>query len=100
MGKKAKQKPEEVVRVRLPRHGEILGVVESMLGGNRLRVRCFDGKTRMGRIPGRIKKKVWIREGDVVIIIPWSFQDAKAEVVFRYTSPQVAWLKRKGIWQG
>lgn len=101
MDKKTEQKSEEeVLRVRLPRHGEILGVVESMLGGNRLRVRCFDGKTRMGRIPGRIKKKVWIREGDVVIIIPWSFQDEKAEVVFRYTAPQVAWLKRKGIWQG
>jgi len=50
----------------------------------------------MGRIPGKMKKRIWIREGDVVIVVPWSFQDEKADVVWRYTRPQVDWLKRKG----
>jgi translation initiation factor 1A len=93
------EKKEEILRVRIPKEGELLGVVEAMLGGNRLLVKCKDGKTRMGRIPGRIKKKVWIKVGDVVIVVPWSFQDSKAEVVFRYSPPQVAWLKRKGLWE-
>jgi translation initiation factor 1A len=50
----------------------------------------------MGRIPGSKKKRMWVREGDVVIVAPWSFQDAKADVVWKYTRPQVEWLQRKG----
>ncbi|MBU2617468.1 MAG: translation initiation factor eIF-1A [Euryarchaeota archaeon] len=91
---------EEITRVRIPQGGEILGIVEGMLGANRLSVRCMDGKTRMGRIPGRMKKRIWIRRGDVVIVVPWEFQDDKSDVVWRYTSPQVDWLERKGYLQG
>lgn len=50
----------------------------------------------MGRIKGKIKKKVWIREGDILIVIPWNFQDDKADIIYRYTRPQVEWLKRTG----
>jgi len=90
---------EEVLRIRMPKKekGEILGVVESMLGASRLRVKCIDGKTRMGRIQGKIRKRVWIRERDAIIAVPWQFQDEKADISFRYTSTQVAWLKRKGF---
>jgi len=49
----------------------------------------------MARIPGKMKKRIWIREGDVVIIIPWEFQNEKADVVWRYTGPQVDWLQRR-----
>jgi translation initiation factor 1A len=38
----------------------------------------MDGVVRMGRIPGSMKKKTWIREGDIVIAVPWDFQDTKA----------------------
>jgi translation initiation factor 1A len=54
----------------------------------------------MARIPGKMKKRIWIREGDVVIIIPWDFQNEKADVVWRYTGPQVDWLQRKGFLKG
>jgi hypothetical protein len=39
-------------------------IAELMMGANQIRVRCFDGVTRLGRIKGKIKKKVWIREGE------------------------------------
>jgi len=85
--------------VRTPRKekGEILAIVDSMLGANHIRVRCLDGKVRLGRIPGKMRKKIWIREKDVVIVIPWDFQDEKANVIWKYTRPQVAWLERKGF---
>jgi len=70
--------------------------VETRLGANRLKVRCFDGKERMARIPGKMKKRIWIRENDVVIVVPWDFQDEKADVVWRYTRPQADYLERKG----
>jgi translation initiation factor 1A len=90
--------PEEMVRVRIPnkRNREIFAHTELMMGANHIRVRCFDGVTRMGRIKGKIKKKVWIREGDILIVIPWSFQDDKCDIIYRYTVPQVEWLKRNG----
>ena len=54
----------------------------------------------MARIPGKMKKRIWIREGDVVIIVPWDFQNDKADVIWRYTGPQVDWLQRKGFLKG
>jgi len=60
----------------------VLGTVISMLGSNRVTVKCMDGVTRMCRIPGKMKKRIWIREGDVIIIVPWDFQDEKGDVLF------------------
>ncbi len=74
--------------------------MESLLGSNRIKVRGLDGVTRMARIPGKLKKRIWIREGDVVIIVPWDFQAEKADVVWRYTGPQVDYLQRKGFLKG
>jgi translation initiation factor 1A len=87
-----------IIRVRLPnkRNNEMFGMADLMLGANHIRVKCFDGVTRVGRIKGKIKKRVWIREGDVLIVIPWSFQDEKCDIVYRYTGPQVEWLRRNG----
>ncbi|MDN7011959.1 translation initiation factor eIF-1A [Methanoculleus sp. FWC-SCC3] len=87
---------DEVIRVRLPnkKNREMFASAELMLGANHIKIRCFDGVTRVGRIKGKIKKKVWIREGDVLVVVPWSFQDEKCDVVYRYTRPQVEWLRK------
>jgi translation initiation factor 1A len=84
------------IRVRLPkrRNHEQFAMAELMMGANHIRVRCADGVTRMGRIKGKIKKRVWIREGDTLIVTPWSFQDDKCDIIYRYLPPQVDWLRR------
>ncbi|MFX1368528.1 MAG: translation initiation factor 1A, partial [Promethearchaeota archaeon] len=53
--------PEELVRVKTPNRadGEMYGIIIQMLGFDRVRVRCEDGEIRIGRIPGRMKKRVW-----------------------------------------
>ena len=82
---------------KIPRKGEIPGVVEQILGHGKLRVRCADGITRLSRIPGKMKKRIWIREGDVVLVKPWDFQsDEKADVIWRYTRTEANWLERRG----
>src|SRR5512145_839277 len=88
----------EVSRVRIPRKdkNEVLATVASLLGSKRVTLQCMDGIVRMGRIPGSKKKRMWIREGDVVIANPWEIQDSKAEINWKYTGPQVEWLERKG----
>ncbi len=74
----------------------MFGIVTSMLGAGHIRVRCEDGVERLGRIPGKMRKRIWIREGDVVIIVPWPFQKDRGDIIWRYTNPQVEWLERKG----
>ena len=90
---------EPVTRVRTPNRNEneVLGTVTGMLGGSRVTVRCLDSTTRMCRIRGKMKKRTWVREGDIVIVVPWDFQDEKGDVVWRYTGPQADWLLKKGF---
>ena len=91
---------EEMERLRVPRPNEVMGVVEQMFGFDRLRVRCKDGHVRNCRIPGKIRKRLWVREGDVVIVRPWLVQGGeKGDIVYRYTRTQVEWLRRKGLWE-
>lgn len=95
-GQNPNQVPGEIVRVRLPHGKEILGVLEQRLGASRISIRCMDGKTRNCRVPGRLKKKLWLREGDIVIVEPWEFDNEKGDVIFKYNPAQVQWLQRKG----
>ena len=89
--------PEEVVtRVRLPRGEEVIGIIEQRLGGNKMLVNCLDGKTRNCRVPGRLKRELWLRPGDIVIIEPWELDKEKGDVIFKYRPNQVEWLKAKG----
>lgn len=88
---------EQIGRVKLPHGRETFGILEQRLGGSRMRVRCMDGKTRICRVPGRLKKKLWVREGDVLLIEPWELGgDEKGDVIFKYKPNQVDWLKNKG----
>ena len=77
------------------KNGEIFGIADQLLGASKIRIMCADGKSRLGRIPGKLKKRMWIREGDLVIIKPWEFQNEKADIVWRYTKTQANYLSRK-----
>ena len=96
--KKSNIEPTENIRVTLPYKpkGEMFAVAETFQGGSRLQLICEDGKRRMGRIPGKLRRRMWVRENDLLIVVPWSFQDSKADVKFRYTPTQTSNLKRNG----
>ncbi|MFC7198828.1 translation initiation factor eIF-1A [Halospeciosus flavus] len=82
--------------LRMPDDDEVFAVVTQHNGGNHVELRCADGKTRMGRIPGRMKYRVWISEGDVVLAEPWDWQDEKADVEWRYDDSAADQLRREG----
>ena len=90
------QEEEVVTRVRLPRGEEMIGIIEQRLGGNKMMVNCFDGKTRNCRVPGRLKRALWLRPGDVVIVEPWELDKNKGDIIFKYRPNQIEWLKNKG----
>jgi translation initiation factor 1A len=103
MGKKKKEQAvlqkqqDEIRRIKLPRAPETFGVVEQRLGGSRMSIRCLDGHKRICRIPGRLKRQLWVREGDIVIVQPWEYDgDKKGDIIFKYRYSQVDWLKRQG----
>ncbi|MFT4312394.1 MAG: translation initiation factor eIF-1A [Candidatus Woesearchaeota archaeon] len=92
------QQQNEVVRVRVPRDPEVLGILDERVGGSRMKVRCMDGKVRLCRIPGKLKRRLWTREGDVLLIKPWEFGgDEKGDVIFKYRPNQIPVLKKKGL---
>ena len=87
-------------KIRLPYspRGEMFALVKEFSGGSRLIAVCEDEKTRMVRITGRLKKKVWVRWGDLIIIKKWTVQeDSKADLVYRYTKTQKDTLKSKRL---
>ncbi|MCM8774703.1 MAG: translation initiation factor eIF-1A [Candidatus Omnitrophica bacterium] len=90
-------KDGEVFRVRIPKGKEILGIVEQRFGGAKMLIRCMDGKSRNCRVPGRYKRSLWLREGDVVLIEPWEFDNSRGDIIFKYTKAAVSWLQRKGF---
>ena len=76
-------------RVRLPKAGEQFAVVMEMNGGSRMRALCGDGHTRMIRIGGKLKRRMWCRPNDLIIIRPWVIQsNEKADLVYRYLPTQ------------
>jgi len=92
---------EEIRRVKLPKGKQTFGILEQRLGGSRNRVRCLDGKTRICRIPGRLKRKLWVREGDTLLVEPWEDGgDERGDVIFKYKKNQIDYLKKNGLLQG
>jgi len=93
---KNSEEPARISRAPLPKQGEIIGIIEQRLGGNKMSVNCLDGKNRNCRVPGRLRRKLWLRPDDVVIIQPWELDDKKGDVLFKYRPNQIAWLKQQG----
>ena len=87
------------IRVPLPKRkvNEMFAIADQILGGRRVRAVCEDGDSRLARIPGKMRRRQWVREGDLIVVQPWDFQDEKANVVMRYTKTQSLYLSRKGV---
>lgn len=87
------------IRVKMPNKkvNEMFALASQILGGRRVTVLCEDGESRMARIPGKMRRRQWVREGDLIIVWPWDFQDSKADVKHRYTKTQAMYLSRKGV---
>ena len=94
------QDEQQFTRLKRAKEGQHIGLVIQRLGGNRMEVSCNDGKTRNARVPGRFRRKFWLRPGDGVIVEPWPDDDNKADIVFQYRKGEVSKLKREGLLDG
>merc|ERR1719495_426673 len=57
---------------------------------------CFDGVKRLCHIGGKLRKKVWINQSDIVLIGLRDYQDAKADVILKYSADEARNLKSYG----
>ena len=80
----------------LKEEGQEYAQVTKKLGGGRVEAYCFDGKTRLAVIRGKMRKKVWINLNDIVLIGLRSFQDEKADVIQKYNPDEARRLKAQG----
>ena len=90
---------DEYIRLPLPKKnkGELFAISERLMGASRMNIICGDGKSRMARIPGRMKRRARVRAGDLLIIKPWDIQDEKADVIYRYTRTQSRILSKRHL---
>ena len=63
---------------------QLYGRVERVLGDMRCEVLCKDGVHRVCKIRGKMRKRVWIATGDVVLVCLRDFQDDKADIIHKY----------------
>jgi len=97
LGKKKVLSESEIHELVLPSANEVLGIATKMLGFDRLMVKCQDGHERLCRIRGKMKRRVWIRVNDIVVVSPWEFQtESRGDITWRYTRGQAEMLRRRG----
>lgn len=84
----------------MPQEGELLGRVIKLVGGDNIIVKCTDGKVRTCRKRGKIKRRMWIRDEDMVLIAPWDFKADRADIIWRYISVHAEKMEQDGLLTG
>jgi translation initiation factor 1A len=82
----------------MPRDNEVVGSVTKASGASNFIVMCSDNNERVCTIPGRLKRRFWIKEGDAVLVKPWVVQsDKRGDIVWRYSIMDKETLRAKGF---
>ncbi len=76
--------------------GQEYAQVTRMLGNGRLEAYCFDSVKRLCHIRGKIKNRVWINNGDIILVSLREFQDEKCDVIMKYFDYEAKELKELG----
>lgn len=76
--------------------GQEYAQVTKMLGNGHLEAHCFDGVKRLCHIRGKLRKKVWINQSDIILIGLRDYQDSRADVIMKYSSDEARNLKAYG----
>jgi len=97
LGKRKVFSESDMGRIPIPSANDVLGVAVKLLGFDRIMVKCQDGQERLCRVRGKMKRRVWIRAGDIVLVSPWDFQsDTRGDIFGRYKKNQIDWLRNQG----
>ena len=94
--KKKKKKPRPIKERPLPikEEGQEYAIATKMLGNGRVSLKCMDGIDRLGKIRGKMRKRVWIKVEDYLLISLRDFQDEKADIIMKLREDEIRRLKR------
>ncbi|KII64004.1 Eukaryotic translation initiation factor 1A [Thelohanellus kitauei] len=76
--------------------GQEYAQITKTFGNGYFEATTFEGVSRRSHIRGKMRKKVWINTGDLVLIGLRDFQDEAADIIAKYTSDEAATLKSLG----
>ena len=60
-------------------------------------VKCNDENIRICRISGKIKRRMWIRANDIVLVSPWDFRADRADIIWRYITARADRLQDEDL---
>lgn len=80
----------------LKEDGQEYAQITKILGSGRFECRCFDGQTRIGKVRGKMNKRVWIELGNLILIGLRDYQDDKGDIFHKFTDEESRRLKNLG----
>jgi translation initiation factor 1A len=93
-----KNQDNVVQELKVPEGNELIGKVTRIAGATRFFVKCTDGKERVCTIPGRLRRKFWIKANDIVLVKPWVVQsDERGDIIWRYSMMDISKLKAMNV---
>jgi len=90
-GRKGVPQTRELI-IRENKENEEYACVKSKSGNGRFVMNCQDGIERIGIISGKMRKRVWIEVGILVLIVKWDFQDSKCNIIHKYDDSDITKL--------
>eukprot|EP00884_Botryococcus_braunii_P004801 jgi/Botrbrau1/14321/Bobra.0287s0014.1 len=94
--RRGKNESEEKRELVFKEDGQEYAQVLRMLGNGRLEAMCIDNVKRMCHIRGKMRKKVWVNTGDIILVGLRDYQDEKADVILKYMADEARSLKAYG----
>ena len=93
---KNKSQFEESRELVFKEDGQEYAQITQKLGNGRLTANCFDGIKRLAHIRGTMRRRIWIEMGDIVLVSLREFQDAKCDIILKYSDTESRNLKVYG----
>ena len=94
--KKGKKPVQEDRELAYKGESEEYAQVIKILGDGRFQCNCTDGVKRIAHVRGKMRKRVWIANGDIILVSLREFEPDKCDVVEKYREKEVAKLKKAG----
>ena len=83
---------------KMPQPGVLIGKVVRIAGATKFFVKCVDNNERLCSIPGRLRRRFWIKENDIVIVRPWVVQShERGDIVWRYSVMDIGKLRDRKL---
>ena len=94
--KKKKKTQAEDRECRFKDESEEYAQIIKILGDGRFQCKCADGIERIAHVRGKMRKRIWLANGDIILVSLREFENEKCDVVEKYKEKEVAKLKNAG----